>query len=61
MLGIAQAIARAFFEIYRALVVIINGSIRLLEKAGIVNEVKTIQATIDEHFSVQQSFLTVCS
>ena len=48
MLGIAQAIARAFFEIYRALVVIINGSIRLLEKAGIVNEVKTIQATIDE-------------
>ena len=30
------------------LVVIINGSIRLLEKAGIVNEVKTIQATIDE-------------
>ena len=48
MLGIAQAIARVFFEIYRALVIIINGSIRLLEKAGIVNEVKTIQATIDE-------------
>ena len=47
-LSIAQAVARAFFEIYRALVLIVNGAIRLLEKAGLVNEVKEIQNTIDE-------------
>jgi len=47
-LSIAQAVARAFFEIYRALVLIINGAIRLLEKAGLINEVSEIQRSIDE-------------
>ena len=48
MLSVAQAIARAFFEMYRAIVFIINGAIKLLQKFGIVNEVEAIQQAIDD-------------
>lgn len=47
-LTIMQSVGRAFFELYRGIVLIINAIITGLSKIGVINEIQAIQNTIDE-------------
>ena len=47
-LTILQSVGRAFFELYRGIVLIVNGIITGLSKIGVINEIQEIQNTIDD-------------
>ena len=47
-LTLLQSVGRAFFELYRGIVLIVNAIITGLSKIGVINEIQAIQNTIDE-------------